>query len=51
MVRISNVRFLNGLTIQKPNFKTFGFRMDSEFEHSVFEPPLYLADEELFQSF
>ena len=29
-------------TIRNPNFKTFGNRMDSEFECSVFEPPLYL---------
>ena len=28
-------------TILNPNSKMFGFRMDSEFECSVFEPPLY----------
>ena len=43
---ILNVRFLNGpfeyRTIRKPNFETFGFRMDSVFEWSEFEPPLYL---------
>ena len=27
-------------TILNPNSKTFGFRMDSEFECSVFQPPL-----------
>ena len=30
-------------TIQKPNFETFGFRLDSVFECSEFEPPLYLG--------
>ena len=28
-------------TIRKPNFKTFGIRMDSEFKCSEFEPRLY----------
>ena len=48
--RLSMVRFSNGpdhsktelSTIRIPNFETFGFRMGSEFECSVFEPPLYL---------
>ena len=29
-------------TIQKPNFKTFGIQIGSEFECSVLEPRLYL---------
>ena len=29
-------------SIRKPNFETFGIRMDSVFERSVFEPPLYV---------
>ena len=33
------------LPIRKPNFETFGFRMDSVFECSEFEPPLYLPQE------
>ena len=36
----SKVWFSNGSTIGQPNFKTFRFRMYSEFKHSVFEPPL-----------
>ena len=35
----SNVRKPN---VRKPTFETFGFRMDSDFEWSEFEPPLYL---------
>ena len=30
-------------TIQKPNFEMFSFRMDSVFECSEFEPPLYFS--------
>ena len=29
-------------TIRKPNFEMFHFRMDSDFERSEFEPPLYI---------
>ena len=47
--RLAVVRFLNGKkfgfrmvwTVQKPNFETFGNRMDSEFKCSEFEPWLY----------
>ena len=31
-----------GWAIRKPNFETFRFRMDSDFEWSEFEPPQYL---------
>ena len=40
---VLNRRFSNGSTIQKQTFKTFGIRMDSEFECSVFEPRLYFG--------
>ena len=34
-------------TIQNPNSKKFGFRIDSEFKCLVFEPPLYNIDVKL----
>ena len=35
---------------RKSNFKKFGFRMDSDFGCSVFEPPLY-SDSDCFNYF